>query len=222
MNKHRRWIVAGAAIILLLSLGACRGGISASNNIVTEERPVSGVHEVVMEGSGTLLIEHGERDTLTIEAADNILPLLTSDQQGDRLTLGVTSGTMLWRSGPITYRLTTTDLRALTVSGSGEVTADDIAGDTFAVTISGSADVDVKGEVGRQEVAISGSGKYLAENLASNVATVRVSGSGDATVRVSDVLSVNVSGSGNVNYVGSPTVRENITGSGDITRIAER
>jgi hypothetical protein len=205
---------------LTLALGACSiPGLNitrGSGNVVTEERAVSNFSEVAVSGSGTLLIERGEREALTIEAEDNLLPLLTSDVVGKRLELGTRNGASIQTTRPIVYRLTVVNLEGLELSGSSEVTYNEVDAETFSVRISGSADVDVAGQADRQVLNISGSGHYRAAELVTREAEVNVSGSGDALVNVTDALDVAVSGSGDVTYIGDPRTSVDISGSGKI------
>ena len=63
-------------------------------------------------------IQQTGEESLVIEAEDNILPLLTSEVSGRRLTLGTKPNTSISATRPIVYRLTVKDLAGIGVSGS--------------------------------------------------------------------------------------------------------
>src|SRR5262245_33803264 len=95
------WMVAGCNFDINFN-----NGIQGSGKRVSEPRNVSGFREVVLKGSGNLNIEVTGTESLTIEADDNLLPYLTSDVSGNRLTLGTKDNTNVSPSKEITYTLT--------------------------------------------------------------------------------------------------------------------
>jgi hypothetical protein len=204
-------------LLLVLILGSC----AATTSSVREERAVSDVRAVRVEGSGTLIIEQGERETLTVEAPAQLLSQVISENRDGTLVLGSYARNLIGPNGPITYRLTVTDLAIIESTGSSEISAAALNGDALTVIVSGSGDVELAGNVDRQEVLVSGSGSYLGGDLSSAVATVTVSGSGDATVHATEQLDVTITGSGEVGYVGTPQLTQQIRGSGDLVQIGE-
>lgn len=246
MGRFLRALGFGMALVGALSLVAAWQGfgglVQGSGKVRTESRAVRDIAEVDLATAGTLVIAQGEVESLAIEAEDNVLPYLTADAREGRLDLGVRRGTYLRATKPIRYTLTVRDLRALKVSGSGDVEMAALKGerlalrvsgsgkiqlgqltaDTLAIDISGSGNIGVGGTVNRQEIDISGSGRVRAEGLASKVAKIETSGSGEATLQVSDTLEVEISGSGTVSYLGSPRVTSDVSGSGGVKPIAAR
>src|SRR3990170_5909134 len=68
------------------------GFVRGSGNVVTEERDVSDFHKIHLSGIGNLIITQGEEESLTIEADDNIMPLISADVSGERLTISFKRG----------------------------------------------------------------------------------------------------------------------------------
>ena len=215
--RFLRWLAGTLAAVLLLA--AC-STIRGSGTVTSESRMVHGFTEVVLSGSGHLVIEQTGTESLTITAEDNILPLLTSDVTGGRLDLGTKPTTAIFTTKPIEYRLTVKDLTGLTVSGSGKAELAQLRSTDLAVTLSGSGTIVLGGRVQTQNVTLSGSGSYQADTLVSQAATVHVSGSGAAEVSVSQTLHATVSGSGSIVYSGNPQVEQHISGSGHISKRA--
>jgi hypothetical protein len=207
--------LVGPLALLALSLLT---RVVGSGRVASETRQVRDFDEVVLTGSGTLTITQTGEESLTIQADDNILPLLTSDVSGRRLTLGTKPNTSFSTRSPIIYRLTVQQLSGLIVSGSGDATATGITSSSMSVRISGSGSVTLAGTAERQEVTISGSGSYRADDFATKTAAVSVSGSGGVRVHASEQLDVHVSGSGSVEYSGSPAVSQRVSGSGRVRR----
>lgn len=236
-------VVALALAALAVALAACEVSVGpahlvrGSGVVKTETRQVSGFDRVALDGLGALTITQGDTESLTIEAEDNILPLLHSDVVGGTLRLGPRSSA-IDPTRPIRYdlslrRLTGLDvtgaahvqsasLRAdqlsVKVTGAGRVALDRLTASALNVEITGTGDVGLAGEVPRQTVSISGAGRYRGGDLATREATVDVTGAADCAVRVSDHLTVTISGAGHVRYTGSPTVDQHVSGAGSVTR----
>ncbi len=245
MNKRVLTFIPAA--LLALALAACSISIDAPNvtvgsgKMASETRQVSGFNAVTLAGSGDVSIEQGEQEALTIEADDNILPLLTSEVRGGELVLGMKPNLSLNLHDPIHYTLTVKNLNAFTLSGSGNVQAgplqtdslrlvlsgsgnvrlSDLTAQRIDTTLSGSGSIDVAGKVDEQSAQISGSGEYRAGDLASTSASTGISGSGSMKVWATDRLDARISGSGSVSYYGRPTVNKTGGGSGELRSLGD-
>ncbi len=235
---HPATVLGVVLATLAAVLGAGVAGATAGEReVVTEIREVRGFDKVALAGVGTLIIEQGRSQSLTVEAEVHVLPRIATDVQNGRLTIRPERS--FRTTAPITYRLTVTDLRAVKLSGAARVEARtlvvkrlrlvadgsggaDLGGldaDALEVSVGGSADVVIAGTVDTQNVEVRGSGSYRAMELASREATIRVRGAGEAVVRVSGELTARASGSGRIAYVGRPHVRQKISGNGEVERI---
>ena len=181
-----------------------------------ESREVRGFTSVELTSFGDLQIDQTGTESLTIEAAPDVLPQLTSEVSGGVLRLGVVPGTTIRATTPVVYRLTVATLDSVAVSGAGDVTASNLQAGPFTAEISGAGDMTLSGTVDSQVVTISGAGDYDGENLQSATAEITVDGAGDAVVRVSSRLDVTIGGVGSVEYIGNPQVNQNIGGAGSV------
>lgn len=208
-----------AMIALCLGVAACTV-VRGSGTVVTEERRVEAFTEIELEGSGTVLVALGERSAVTVEADDNVVPLLRTEVEGGRLHLGSKSGTSFISNAPIVFRVTTPSLEQLVLSGSGDVQIGDLAGGDLEVRIDGSGEVVATGTVERLRVVVSGSGTFGGFELQAAEVDVRVDGSGDVEVFASEKLGVEINGSGVVEYAGEPDdVETRVSGSGDVEEV---
>ena len=188
------------------------------SNVTSESRNVSGFEEVELQGVGSLSIQQTGTESLTVEAEEEVLPKIRTEVENNRLIIGPEPNTSIQTTQPINYKLTVKDLKALKVSGSGNVNAEDISTDELAVILSGAGNVKIGGETDSQEINISGSGSYQAEDLESKEVKVDVGGSGSTVVNVSDELNAEVSGIGTVEYIGDPTVNQDVSGVGAVRK----
>ena len=220
-----RVVWCGVVLLLVASVlaTACEGtvpfgGLRGSGNLVTETRDVSDFDEIVVLGSGNVIVDVTGTESLELEAEDNLMEFLTSEVVNGRLELGFESGQLLSPRRDITYTITAAQLIGVTIRGSGDIDVAHVDTDTFAVEISGSGNVVPEGASDHVAVTISGSGRFDGTDLESATGQVRVSGSGNVTVNVTEDLDITISGSGDVKYIGDPSLNTSISGSGDISQ----
>ena len=207
--------------LALLAVGSVVTACSAtagSGQLATQSRQVSGFTSVELTGVGELSIDQTGTESLTVSAEDNLLPLLTSEVEGDTLILGKKPNTRIVTTKPITYTLTMKDITGLAVSGSGTINAPKLTTAALRIEISGSGMITTAGNANDQNLEISGSGRYLADGLTSKTTTAGISGSGTANVVASDALDVKISGSGTLTYSGNPQLTQTMSGSGKLIK----
>jgi hypothetical protein len=190
--------------------------VVGSGTIVSDERDVSGFREIHLEGSGRVTVDQGADESLTIETDGNLLPLITTDVTGARLV--IRHEEPISPSQDILYRIEATELDGVSIAGSADLVAPDLACDTFTASVAGAGSFDVGGACDRLDVQIAGSGDVDGEDLAVARADVTIAGSGDVIVDARDELHVSITGSGDVVYVGDPATDIDIQGSGNVRR----
>jgi hypothetical protein len=237
-----------SALAALFLLGCGNLGINVvrgSGTVKTETRTVSGFHAVTLSGIGDLAITQGDSEGLSIEAEDNLLPLITTEVNDGRLAIGIKSGiniTSFAPTKPIKYSLQVKNLDAIGLSGAGNITAPALTGDNLnlntsgagnmslakiqfkqlTTSMSGAGNATLDGQADAQTATLSGLGNYGAGNLQSQTANVTVSGAGSATVWATQTLTVQISGAGAVNYYGSPQVQQKISGVGSVKSLGNK
>lgn len=241
-----RIAMMGSTLLVVLLLTACGFQvIQGSGHILTEERPVNDFTRVNFTGFGELSLVQGEREALTIQTDDNILPYIKTRVSGETLTISFDE--QGWQpivrpTQPIRFQLTMKTLAHLELSGAGTVTATDLTADhltlvesgagaiaianltadVVTVDMSGAGTIDLAGKVTGQTVEMSGLGTYHAENLASQTTQVILSGAGEATVWVSAQLDAEISGAGTIRYYGSPQTNTSSTGIGSVKHLGDK
>jgi hypothetical protein len=192
-------------------------GVQGSGDVISESREVTGFDEVELVGSGRVDIAVTGTESLTIEAEDNIMPLIESDVRNGSLILDYRSAVS--PSVDVVFTITAAELSGIDLSGSGVVDATGVDGTDFFVEISGSGDVRAEGTLtGFLSISISGSGEFDGVSLTAPDGEVDVSGSGNAVVDVTETLDISISGSGDVEYIGSPDLDVDTSGSGNVTQ----
>jgi hypothetical protein len=176
---------------------------------------VAGPYDVtVTTGSApSVKASGGERaiERLVVEVKDGTLRIHPKKRSG--MSFG-------WSRGhPAKLTVTVPSLNSAEIAGSGDISVDKIAGDSFEGGIAGSGSlrlgqVDVK----RLKAGIAGSGEFAAGKGRAVVAEYEIAGSGDidAAALVAETASVSIAGSGNVAANATGTASVEIAGSGDV------
>jgi len=208
-------IVGISVLVLLLAIGvAAAGSVKGSGNLKIEERSVGDFHGVSLMGSPDVTITVGGAPSMSVEAEDNILPLITTEVVDGILEIG-SEKSFSSRKG-IHVTLTVPELSSVMVQGSGDITAEGVQGDLFKATVKGSGDIEVTGSVQRVEVDVLGSGDIKLFGLDAIDGEATVKGSGDIRIQASGTLDLSVMGSGDIRYRGTTQVEKAVHGSGDI------
>jgi hypothetical protein len=193
--------------------------IQGSGKMISEERSVSGFDAVVLKGIGNLYITHGDTESLTIKADDNLLPYITTEVVDGKLEIGTKQNTNLNPSGTIVYTLTVKSLSAIILSGFGHIDADSLEGMDIKVMHSGSGDIDIDSVAGDTfDLDLTGFGNIKLATVAAPDTEINLTGSGDITFGelTASSLDLTLSGFGDATITGTAADQKvNLTGSGN-------
>ncbi|WP_414545782.1 GIN domain-containing protein [Nostoc sp. CCY0012] len=206
------------ALSLLTGCSLNLGGLRGSGIAKTESREVSGFSSISSKSVGKVTIQQTGKESLTITADDNILPLLESRVAEKVLYLTIMKDTHMNPIKPIEFVVEVKSLESLNIDGVGSVEVTDIQGKQLSISLDGVGSMTIAGSVDVLELDLSGVGSFQGENFQTKQATVRNSGVGSAVVNVSEQLDATVSGVGSIEYIGSPQVRESGRGVGSVKK----
>lgn len=214
--------------------------VQGSGRIVKQARQVSGFTGLSLGVPGRVELRIGNSEGVTIEADDNVLPLLETVVDGGTLRIRPARRNLNFQTKAIRVVVQARSIDRLSLGGSGSIEADplrakrldlDLGGsgsinlkgveaETVSVSLGGSGDVQAAGgTVGKLSVSIGGSGDVDMGRVQATSASVSLAGSGDATVWPRERLSVSLAGSGDVHYYGDPQVSKSTVGSGEVKRL---
>ncbi len=203
-----------------------------------ETRKVASFSELGLSISADVYISQGNKTELIIEGDENTIEHIETEVSGGKLKITYDTrntwkykkvkiyissptweGIYVAGSGNITNQTAIEGKEMdIAVSGSGDITIDDLKATTIGIRISGSGDISLKGHNKTESlgIGISGSGDVDASGILTDAVKVRISGSGGAKVYAETDLEVSISGSGSVYYKGSALIDAHISGSGKV------
>lgn len=231
---------AGIAFaLLLLATAGCTGmidGVSGNGNVRSETREVSGFSKIDAGGSFEILLQQGEVETLSIEADENLLPLIKTNVLGG--TLEITTERPIRNANTLKLYITFKDLSKIDVSGACSViskstlhltdlvldgsgaTFVDLAlkAQSFSADLSGANEVRISGETNLFSLELSGASKIRAFDFLAREVKLKASGAADAHVHAAEYLNAEASGAASIKYMGSPSIDQRISGAGSIRK----
>jgi hypothetical protein len=248
-NKTRRFLIAACALACIALAPQAEAGdwpwskselVQGSGRVQSQARDVAHFSGLALSLQGNVEIRSGSgREGVTVEADDNLLPLIETVVEDGTLKIRAKRNTNL-RTRNLKVVVQARDIDRLALGGSGNIDADVVRGSRVRFDVGGSGSIKVRKLEGESvNVALGGSGNLQAEggtarstsisiggsgtvdmgHVRTENASVTVAGSGDATLWVRDSLSLTVAGSGDVNYYGDPQVTRSVVGSGNVKRL---
>lgn len=219
-------------------------GEPGSGKVVTETREVSNFHALEVDYPAQVFITQGAKESVKIEAEDNILPgLQTLVKNGVleifykaetkkhvnpteivKITIVVKdlSDAQLTSAGELSIEKLKTNSLDVSLSGAGNLNLDDILVKALSVSLSGAGSMTASGTADDLDMNISGFGDFKGKDLHTKKANVDISGAGSATVWVDDDLTADISGAGSISYYGSASVTRQISGVGSVKHLGNK
>ncbi|TSJ44877.1 head GIN domain-containing protein [Fluviicola chungangensis] len=232
-----------AILLLAMSFTSCKknlfNSIKGKGETVTETRNLSGFNKISLSIDGDVNYVQDTVYFVEISAQQNVLDVITTQVSAGELKID--SRRWIRKHNGITILVHSPDLRAmdlsgsgniasffdivttgleLNVSGSGNITLAAVHTDELEVNISGSGNIAVSGgTVTGQKATISGSGNITMDDLKATDSDAKISGSGNISLWAVNQLKASISGSGDIRYKGNPVINTSISGSGSLIHI---
>lgn len=204
--------------MLSVSYSSCRKYVMLDGNHhqMTETRQLVPFTKVVNEGEFNVIIKEGSVSEVVVEAESNLIPYIRTIVNGN--TLVIDTWENLQPNIPMNIYVTTPEVNAIKLSGSGTITVDSIVGDNVEIKISGSGNINANVNAGLVDISISGSGDMWLD-VVSQITYSKISGSGNINLKGSTKDGdFNISGSGNIHSYDfvQDNLNSKISGSGNM------
>ncbi len=210
--------------ILAVSAASCiRDLICIEGNriIETESRNTSSFNQIENSTEADVIYIQSDIVSITVRAESNLLGHIETETFNGKLKIGTDRhvNCMDYNERPV-ITVTSPELKNVELSGSGNLFADILSGNSVIIKLSGSGDVVAESlSCDDLSVAISGSGDIEISEASCQDADINLSGSGDIDITgESDRGHFRISGSGDINSGGFQlnNATETISGSGNI------
>lgn len=210
MNKKNYFLI-GMLFLVVIAISGCTipGGSTGNGNQPPE---VQGVINVALTGPGTLIIEQGDNESLTVEGSDEEKSNIDITKTGNSVAI-----TNRNAGGNLKFHLTVKDLESITTTGSGKIEAKNLNASSLVLTAN-DGKMELSGKVDTLTVTINGLGNIDAKELIAQTATITVNGNGEAHLNVVETLKAVINGIGSVTYQGNPQVEQQINGQGSVSQ----
>ena len=207
------------AVLLVLFTGCIVNlgiGVRGSGNVKTETRSVIGFSSIAFNSEGKVTIQQTGKESLTISAEDNLLPLLESRVTNRTLSIGTVNNADIHPTKPIEFVMEVKSLEAFKMTGVGSIEAKDIQTKRLVISMTGVGSLSIEGVADSLDLSLEGIGSYQGGEFKTKQAIVHSEGMGSAVLNVSDRLDATVSGVGSVEYIGNPKVQKSGEGLGQL------
>jgi len=179
--------------------------LSGPASAESETRTTAPFHAVNFSGSWNVDVKVGKENSVVIEGKKDIISKVKTEVVDGELRIGMEQGIFSLFShhdlGDLTAHVTTRDLTAFVLNGSGQADIDGLTAGTTRITLDGSGDIKAKGKLDTLSIAVNGSGTADLSALETAKASATVNGSGDAIVDPRETLTAVINGSGQVSYL---------------------
>jgi hypothetical protein len=214
-------------------------GEPGSGHVIAQEREIIEVSSIKVDYPAQVVVRQGDRQSVRVEAEDNLLPGLKTQVRNGALEVFYESndGRHVSPTKPVKITIVVKDLNEmdltsatdliieglkaeelnLSLSGAGNTRLNEVSLQNLSVNLSGAGSMTASGIADNLALDISGFGSFNGKQLHGQSANVDLSGAGSATVWVDDQLDAQISGAGSVNYYGSANVSQRIYGLGNVT-----
>jgi len=211
----------------------------ASKKHVSEQRSITAFNKLHVNGPFEVVLVKDKQTTLTIDGAENIVPLITVDVKDNTLTIALKDGLKIKPSkyNKITIKVPFTALNEISLYGSGNISSKRTIDTNLDIKFNGSGSIKLVlyspktnvNMVGSGSVMLSGysemvsckltgSGSILAKDLQSDDADVMLMGSGNIKVATNKSIKGRINGSGSVAFSGEPAGQDLMRiGSGEFS-----
>ena len=221
MNK-RIYIPTIILLVALLVSGCGFQMVTGSGNVTTETRSVSGFTSVTLAGIGNVYLTQGDTEAVRLEAEDNLIPYFETVVEGTTLKIGIKDqymGISLRPTRPVKFYVTLPKIEAVTLAGSGNISAGTLKTEAFAISLLGSGDISAGSLSSTQlDIRVGGSGNVELGTVAASTVTASIAGSGDIRMDAltAQKISSKTAGSGTLTVAGKVSDQSaEVLGSGD-------
>ncbi len=190
--------------------------IKGSGRLITQERNVRECTGIDLRYTADIYLNQDSVQSIRVEADDNIIENVVTQNQDGILVAGLTNGTYSKVSVKIYVSLKS--IENLSINGAGNIQVQNqINCNLLNSIINGAGNIDLQGKCNSFDCSINGAGNINAFEFEAKNCKARIKGTGNCSVYAGESLDAQITGVGNIIYKGNPgTIVSSVTGFGNI------
>jgi hypothetical protein len=211
--------------IICIFLAAC--SLNSGDALITENMELQDFSGIVIEGIGNFSITQSDHNSLIMVGEPGIIETVSHRIIDGILYIEKQDNMIISQHNPqlsLQFHLTVKELSSIHFSGSGSLTATDLAGkylnyyqdavgnsnlvglnyDAVNLTLLGGGNILVTGTIREQNIEMLGSISYDSAGIQSQVINAQLSGSARAIVWVNEILNAEAEDDSKLRYYGDP------------------
>lgn len=213
-----------ATLIAACGLAGCHAHAEDGGPTVSRNYQIANFQKIEVVGPYDVDVRTGSVASVSARGGEKLLERTRVEVRGDKLIIRPKEhhGFFNWgwsSRGKADFVVTAPQLSAATITGSGDMRIDRVAGPEFEGAVAGSGGLNVGTvEVQSLKLAIAGSGSAKAAGGKTQAGKYEIAGSGDVDAGAvqAQQLKISIAGAGNVKAHASGTADVSIIGSGDV------
>ncbi len=190
--------------------------IVGSGNIKSERRTVPECSGIRIVGMAKIYLRQDSTQSITVEADDNIIDRVVTEEHGGILEAGLEDGS--YNETTVNIYVSLPRIEEIEISGAGDIVGrNSIRTDELRCHIDGAGNIALEGTADVQTIVIDGAGNVSNFGLATNQTSVTINGTGKCEVKASRRFDGVINGVGSIEYDGEPeVVHSQVYGVGEI------
>jgi hypothetical protein len=148
----------------LLVVAGCAADKVGSGDETSETREVDPFSRIVMGAEAEVVVAIGEEQQVTVRGDDNLVGDIGTAVEGDTLEISQPDNVDFEPKAGLVVEISMPELAAAEVSGAGNMSMDDVQGESFRAEVSGAGNLQATGRVDRVEAEVSGAGESTSPN----------------------------------------------------------
>jgi hypothetical protein len=220
----RKTIAAATLAVASAALTGCHARAEDGGPTISRNYQVGNFQQIEVAGPYDVTVRTGSNASVSARGGEKLLDRTTVEVEGNKLVIRPEHSSGLFHFGFSThgnanFTVTVPQLTAATISGSGDIHVDRVAGQQFEGEVTGSGGLDV-GAVDVQQLGltVTGSGDLKGGTGKAQTGNYQIAGSGDldASAVQTQQIKASIQGSGSIKAHSTGTADINIMGSGDV------
>ncbi len=187
-------LAAASTVVLAMTVAACGlaptspqgGAVQGEGQVTSEDRTTTAFSHVSVGAGMHVIVRTGAEISVTLAAQENLLPLITTDVQGDQLVVEV-AAPGISSTEPITLTIHLPELASIALSAGANGTAE-IVGSALTVDVSAGATIKAIGEVDALKLTASSGANAALGEVAAGSASVNLTGGSTAELHVTGAV----------------------------------